>query len=470
MKKTFLFWLLVLTAAKGIAQPASRFIGTWEGTLQVGVELRVVFHIKEDGAGGFITTADSPDQSAFGLECDKTTILGEEVTISMTELNALFNGKMLSDSIIQGILTQGGEFPLTLKKTDKVAVRKRPQTPQPPFPYKSEDVVYPGAANGLRIGATLTIPEGAGPFPAVILITGSGPQDRDENILGHKIFAVIADHLTKKGFLVLRADDRGIGKSTGDFSKATSEDFANDVNRSLDYLLTRPETDKKKIGLIGHSEGGMIAPMVAVKRKEVDFIILLAGPGVPVMELMAEQNEAIARSSGVSEKALAEIKPLFRQVAGSILDAPDSISAMSNTTRIIENWYAEKDSLVLRELNMATTGQRSDYVKAMVHELQLPWFRYFMRFDPGQYLVQLKCKVLALNGSKDVQVIARQNLPGIEASLKKSRSKNYEVHELPGLNHLFQACRTCTLNEYGELEETISPLALEMISSWLEKN
>ncbi len=452
------------------AAQQQKFTGTWQGTLNVGIELRIVFHIKEDGKGGFETTADSPDQSAFGMKCENTEVKDNEVIITMTSLNASYTGKLLNDSTMDGIFTQGADIPLQLKKTEKVEERKRPQTPRPPYPYRSEDVEYSNADKSLNYGATITIPPGNGPFPAVVLITGSGPQNRDEEIMGHKLFAVIADYLTQKGFIVLRVDDRGVGKSTGDFSKATSEDFANDASSSLDYLVSRPEVDKKKVGMIGHSEGGMIAPMVAVKRKDIDFIVLMAGPGVPIIDLMAEQNEAVARSSGVSDQSLAEIKPLFRQVVQSILNASDSISALMNTAIIVENWSAGKNNTVLEELKMATAEKRSEYVKAMVTGLQTPWFRYFLNFQPRQYLEQLNCKVLAVNGEKDIQVISKQNLPGIAAALKKSRSKNHEIKELPGLNHLFQSCKKCDVTEYGVLEETISPAVLELIGNWLEKN
>lgn len=222
--------------------------------------------------------------------------------------------------------------------------------------------------------------------------------------------------------------------------------------------------------MIGHSEGGMIAPMVAAKRKNINFIILMAGPGVKIMELMAEQNEAIAKSNGVSEEALGEIKPLFRKIAKTVLESSDSLAATTNTSIAVENWIATRSKKVLEELHLATPEQRQEYITAMVRELQSPWLKYFINFNPAPYLEQLTCKVLAINGDKDIQVISSQNLPGIEASLKKSKSKEYAIKELPGLNHLFQSCKKCTINEYGELEETISPAALEAITNWLEKN
>lgn len=462
--------LLAFTSLASFSQSSNKFVGTWQGSLNVGIELRIVFHIAEDGKGGFISTADSPDQSAYGLKCDATTIQDVQLSIEMADLNALFKGKLVNDSTIEGVFTQGAEFPLLLKKTEKIIERNRPQTPKPPFPYTSEDVEYYNADKSLQYGATITIPEGKGPFPAAVLITGSGPQDRNEEIMGHKFFAVIADHLTRKGFIVLRVDDRGVGKSTGKFNEATSEDFAKDVNNSVDYLLSRPEVDKKKVGMIGHSEGGMIAPMVAAKRKNINFIILMAGPGVKIMELMAEQNEAIAKSNGVSEEALGEIKPLFRKIAKTVLESSDSLAATTNTSIAVENWIATRSKKVLEELHLATPEQRQEYITAMVRELQSPWLKYFINFNPAPYLEQLTCKVLAINGDKDIQVISSQNLPGIEASLKKSKSKEYAIKELPGLNHLFQSCKKCTINEYGELEETISPAALEAITNWLEKN
>ena len=460
---------LILLSLNSFSQ-ANKFIGNWEGKLNVGVELRIVFHIIADGKGGVASVADSPDQDAYGLHCDTTIISGDEISIEMKDLKAYVNAKMTNDSTLEGNFKQLALIPLTLKRVLKPSERYRPQTPKAPFDYKSEEVEYSGKDKLLRYGATITIPKGKGPFPAAVLITGSGAQNRDEEILGHKPFAVLADYLTKKGFVVLRVDDRGIGKSTGRFGLATSADFAIDVNNSVNYLLSRSEVDKKKTGLIGHSEGGMIAPMVAAERKDISFIVLMAGPGVPIIDLMAEQNEAVARSGGVTEDALKEIKPLFKTLVTVIEQSKDSAAAFTNTAIALEGWAKDKPKPVLEELNLGTILQRSEYVTAMVSQLQSPWFKYFIKFDPGKYLEQLNCKVLAVDGDKDVQVVSKQNLPGIQASLKKSKTKIYEVKELPGLNHLFQHCIKCTVAEYGELEETISPAALEIIGNWLEKN
>ena len=476
MRKISIILIILFFALsrQGFAQDSKKFIGTWEGKLNVGIELRVVFHIKEDSKGGFITTGDSPDQSTYDIPTSSTTIKGNEITIEVASLNASYTGKLVNDSTIEGVFSQGGDIELVLKKAEKQSEAKklvRPQTPMPPFPYKSEDVEYDNNNKTLHYGATITIPEGKGPFPAAVMITGSGAQNRDEEILGHKSFAVIADHLTKNGFIVLRVDDRGIGKSTGDFKSSTSEDFAKDVNTSVDYLLSRSETDKKRVGLIGHSEGGMIAPMVASQRKDIDFVILFAGPGEKIIDLMAEQNAAIIKSSGVSEAATLRFIPAYKSIVTAIIRAKDSANATLNAAGELAKWSMTTDESTKKELGLNTAEEQKKYIDALVPAFYTsPWFRYFLAFDPTPYLEKLRCKVLALNGEKDLQVISKSNLAGIESALKKSKSKTYDVKELPGLNHLFQNCKKCTLKEYGELEETISPGVLSIISDWLNKN
>lgn len=466
----FFIAIAVIISFSGSALPQSgKFHGTWQGKLNVGVELRLVFHIT-DSAGVLNASADSPDQNAFGMKCDSVFVTENTITIKMLALRASYVGKQNSDSIIEGTFAQGANLPLTLKKVNKVEVRKRPQTPKPPFSYKSEEVIYENADKSLKYGATITIPNGAGPFPAAVLITGSGAQNRDEEILGHKLFAVIADHLTQNGIIVLRVDDRGMGKSTGKFSEATSADFANDVSASVDYLLARNEVDKNKVGLIGHSEGGMIAPMVATKRTDINFVILLAGPGVKTLDLLVEQTGAIMISSGVSEKAVLSYKPLYRKLLVKTIGETDTTKAFQKASKLTEKWADQTDTTILIQLGMNDKYAREKASEQMVKSVSGKWFRYFLRFDPAPYLRKLNCKVLALNGSKDLQVIASQNIPGIDAALKKSKAPVKDIKVLEGLNHLFQTCKKCSLAEYGEIEETFSPEALKEMSGWLNKN
>lgn len=464
---------IVIFCLAGNAQTGKDYVGDWQGTINVGVKLRIVFHIKEDG-GTLKSTADSPDQAAFGMKCDTTIVSADSIRIKMGKVNAVFEGKLNNDSTIEGRFIQGQSIPLILHRSTGNIVTaseyKRPQTPRPPFPYKSEDLEYKNADNSLQYGATITIPEGKGPFPAALLITGSGPQDRNETLMGHQLFAVLADALTKNGFVVLRVDDRGIGKSTGKFSDATSADFANDVNTGFDYLLSRPEVDKKKAGLIGHSEGGMIAPMVASSRKDVDFIVLLAGPGVKIDQLMAEQNAAILRSAGVSDSAINSYVPLYKKLMNIISAAPDTASASVQATIAMQQWVDTTNTSILKELGFPTAEARQQLVKNLVNGFSGKWFKYFISYDPQPYLQKLNTKVLALNGDKDLQVIASSNLAGIESALKKSKSKTFTVRKMPGLNHLFQTCNHCTIQEYVELEETFSPSAIKEINEWLNKN
>ncbi|MDP4264710.1 MAG: alpha/beta fold hydrolase [Bacteroidota bacterium] len=470
MRKFFGLLFPLFCSVLLFGQAAGNFTGIWEGKLNVGVELRIVFHIQQNASGGLHATADSPDQSAYGLKCDTTFVTAEGLTIEMHNLNASFSGKLINDSTIEGIFTQGAGLSLNLKKVEKPSERKRPQNPQPPFPYKSENIEFDNADKSLHFGATITIPPGKGPFPAAVMITGSGPQNRDEEIMGHKPFAVLADALTKKGMVVLRVDDRGVGKSTGKFSEATSADFAEDVNTSLNYLLSRPEVNKKKVGMIGHSEGGMIAPMVASQRKDINFIILLAGPGIKIADLMTEQNIAILGSVGVSRAAQDAYRPLYKEVMSVILNAPDTTTALRDATSALKKWLAGTNDTLAKQLGFATEKDQQRLTAMLVKEFSNKWFKYFLAFDPAPYLQKLNCKVLAINGSRDIQVISSSNLAGIRAALKKSPSKSYQVIELPGLNHLFQTCVKCTTQEYGELEETFSPAALQTITEWFEKN
>ena len=468
--KIFFFSFLLTLSASLYSQSDKKFSGSWRGVLKVGVELRIVVHTKEDSLHNFYSTLDSPDQSAYGIKADETLIKGDEITIAIKNLNVTLTGHLVNDSTIDGTFTQGTDFPLHLTKTEKVTALKRPQTPKPPFAYKTEDVEYDNKTKSLHYGGTITIPPGRGPFPSAVLITGSGAQNRDEEIFEHKPFAVIADDLSRNGFVILRVDDRGVGKSNGNFSMATSEDFAEDVNVAVDYLKSRPEVDPKRIGLIGHSEGGMIAPMVATQRKDIYYIVLLAAPGIKIDQLMAEQNAAILRSSGISEKASLAFQVIYKEIITQIIHAPDTATAKKAAEASLQNWIAATDRGIIQELKFNDKDGQREYIKAMTEGLYVPWYRYFLAYDPQPNLQKLNSKVLALNGSKDLQVLSQSNLAGIESSLKKSKSKKFVTKEMDGLNHLFQTCKACTVAEYGQLEETFSPAALRVIREWLEKN
>lgn len=465
------FWMQSNTFAQ------TDFSGTWNGVFNVAGELHLVLHISKLQNGLYAGTLDNPDQHASGIKCDKVETgtdsqNNQTLLFTITKLKVSYKGTLTNDSTLSGTFTQGVDIPLDFHRTNVPYVAKtivRPQTPKPPFPYKSEEVSY--AANGLQYGGTITTPQGKGPFPAVLLITGSGPQDRDETIFDHKPFAVIADALTKNGFVVLRVDDRGVGSSTGNFATSTTADFAKDVNASFDYLKSRPEVNTKKIGLLGHSEGAMIAPMVASQRNDVDFIVLLAAPGVKIIDLMAEQNAAVLKSAGVNVAAADNFKTVYNQLMNAIIKAPDTATVRANATQILSDWYNKTDSSTLHALGFINANIIDQYAKAIATQASSPWFKYFIQFDPQPYLTNLKkVKVLALNGSKDIQVVSQQNLPAVTEDLKEGKTKNYQTMELPGLNHLFQTCTKCTVEEYGELQETFAPVALQTIITWLNKN
>ncbi len=477
MKKLSLLLTLLILAVSGNAQQNARYYGIWEGTLNVGVDLRLVFHITDDGHGGLHASADSPDQSAFGLKCDTIYRNGETLNIEMHKLGAKFSGQLLNDTTLSGTFNQRMEVPLTLKKTKKVTARNRPQTPVAPFPYDIYDVSYDNADKSVHFGATLTVPKPepginyikAPEYPVALLITGSGAQDRDETLVGHKPFWVIADYLSRRGIAVLRVDDRGMGKTKGDFMNATSADFANDVEAGIEYLKTRKDIDKNKIGLIGHSEGGMIAPIVASRRTDVNFIILLAGPGIRISELMALQNNAVLESVGISPEVTKQFKPLYKDIVMTIATTKDTSAAYASVLKKVKKWVSKKDSAVLSPLGFTGQNEISGYAHSMVKSISAPWYRYFIQFDPTPYVKKLSCSVLALNGSRDIQVTAPQNPDGLKAALKKSKAKNVSVEVIPGLNHLFQHCKDCTVNEYGSLEETFAPEALQRMAGWLQQ-
>jgi pimeloyl-ACP methyl ester carboxylesterase len=469
MKRISLFLVAVLAFTFSPAQ--KNIEGAWEGKLTIGNNsLRLVFHLKKEG-DGFSGTMDSPDQGAKGIGLSKVELTNDTLLMEIASIGGKAIGRIVNDSTIHGKWVQGMSLPLELKKVAAPSTVNRPQTPKPPFAYTSEDVVYHHPAKSIQYGATVTIPNGAGPFPAMILITGSGPQNRDEELLGHKPFAVLADYLTKQGYVVLRVDDRGIGQTTGKMDSATSRDFAEDVKVGLDYLKGRQEVEKTKIGMLGHSEGGMIAQIVAAERPDVAFVISLAGPGQKIDELMLEQNKAVMLAAGTPNEAVDEYLKLYKSLLPAIVYAPSDSTAKLAATVLFGQWMKAAP----RKTVVMTTGVTSEkdipnFVNRFTETLRSPWFTYFLQYDPGPFIRKMKAAVLVLNGEKDIQVASKPNLDGWRASLAKSGVKKYDIVELEGLNHLFQHCTTCTIAEYGQLEETFAPEALEAIGLWLKAN
>ena len=438
--------------------PPSDIDGAWLGTVEAsGMKLRVVFHILNT-TDGLTATMDSPDQGAMGIPATTVTRNGSSLKIEMKQINGAYEGKVSSDlTTIDGVYTySSGELPLVVKRVKDASQleRHRPQDPVKPYPYREEEVSYANKqAQGVVLAGTLTIPQGKGPFPTVLLVPGSGRHDRDETLLGHKVFLVLADYLTRKGIVVLRVDDRGAGKSSGKFEDATTADLATDAEAGIAYLRTRSETDPHKIGMIGHSEGGLIAPMVAASDPNVAFIVMMAGTGVPGDEILVEQVQLISEASGMSHEAAEKSAAQEREVVTVLKQGKDK------DTAALEKELREKLSGTIPEAQIGP----------QIKLLTSPWFRYFIAYDPAPTLRKVKCPVLAINGEKDVQVSPKQNLPAIRKALEEGGNQHFETDELPGLNHLFQTAKTGAPSEYGEIEETMSPVAMEKIASWILK-
>lgn len=455
---------LPLKLGKGLP-PAKPVIGgmdgVWSGKItRNGVDLRLVLRVVT-GPRGTIVSFDSPDQLAYGLPVQDLERDGPKVRFKLNVVGASYEGTLSDDKQrITGIWTAPNQPAAGIVFTRGAAAaantpRKRPQTPQPPFPYAAEEVAFDNTAEtGVHLAGTLTLPPGKGPFPAAIMITGSGQQDRDETILGHKPFWVIADYLSRRGIAVLRIDDRGIGKATGDVANATSVDFATDSNAAFAYLRTRKDIRPDAIGFIGHSEGGMIGPIAMATNKDVAFLIMMAGPGTALDQLMLSQRRLIGASMGQSELEMDRAAPvwaaLYKAIASGATYEYGRAAALA----------------VLKPEAMTAIGVPTGTDKqALLSQIGTPWFRYFFKYDPAPNLRAIKVPVLAMNGSLDRQVPAKENLLAIRAALKDN--KDVTIVEVPGLNHLFQTAKTGGVGEYAEIEETVAHVALEQMATWI---
>lgn len=329
----------------------------------------------------------------------------------------------------------------------------RPQEPKPPLPYAEEDVQYSNAAaRDVALAGTFTKPKEGGPFPAVLLISGAGPQDRDETTAGHKPFLVLSDYLTRRGIAVLRVDDRGTAKSTGDFQSATTQDFASDAEAGVRYLMSRTDVDQKHIGLIGHGEGGIIAPMVAVRMPQVAFLVLLAGTAVPGEQVLLAQTERAEKAAGLSGDQISVDKKIGTLLYNMVREGKTETDLRQVLSRLDED-----------------TQPFAAHWQAQVHRLEAPWLRFFLSYDPAATLEKVRCPVLALEGEKDLQVVPQQNVPAMKAALARGGNHDSEVDLMPGLNYMFQPAKTGLASEYANIQETISPAVLQKIGDWIAK-
>ncbi|WNJ21025.1 alpha/beta hydrolase [Pontibacter sp. G13] len=450
----------------GSAQAQTFPTGSWGGKLDLGsMELRLILNVSQGEDGVLQGTLDSPDQGAKGLPVDKVSFENNVLTFTAMGGAATYEGTYdAAQSQVSGTFSQAGQqFPLVLTPAGETGPPKRPQTPQPPYAYGIEELEIPNEEAGITLTGTLTYPPNRAIKSAIVLVSGSGPQDRDETIMGHKPFAVLADAFTKAGYAVFRYDDRGVGASTGQFATATTEDFASDALAVVKFLQKRADIDPDKIVVAGHSEGGAIATMLAAHHSEVAGAIFMAGPGVAMDEILIQQERDLFVKSGFEPELMDRWKLVKEKLYKAVLNSNDEGELEQIILAQAEDWLADITPEE-RQMLDATPEKLTQSIRT----LSSPWMRFFLSYDPAKDLQSIKCPVLAINGSKDIQVAPKQNLTAIQQNLEAGKCKDITVQELEGLNHLFQTADTGLPIEYNQIEETFAPSAIEVMIEWLK--
>ncbi|HYE78947.1 MAG TPA: alpha/beta fold hydrolase, partial [bacterium] len=419
--------------------------GDWEGALLINqlIRLRLVLHVTKSPEGTYAATLDSLDQGAMGLKVDRFDFNPgtKELDFGLSDIGGAWKGTLEGKQLIGTWSQSGQDFPLTLTFTTQAsAPPPRPQEPQGTLPYQQVDVSFRNPAANITLAGTLTLPEGKGPFPAVVLISGSGPQDRDEALFGHKPFLVLADHLTRAGIAVLRADDRGVGASGGaSVMDVPTSDLAGDVTAAVEYLRSRTEIDDARIALVGHSEGALIAPMVAnANPGKVAAVVLLAPPGVNGEEILYEQGALIARAAGSTEEAITRSRGMSRRMYALLKGPMADAELRAGLKSILSEPSPDGGD---------APAVSPEALNAQVDALMSKWFRFFLTYDPVPVLERLTVPTLAMFGEKDLQVPPSQSEEPVRAALRAA-GVPHEVHVLPGLNHLFQPATTGGPQEY----------------------
>lgn len=446
--------LLLLSMLSFFSLTAQDLVGKWKGDLDYnGMILNFEIDIQKVDTG-YQVSMSVPKQSPQAFDASSVAVTDSTFNFEISMMGVSYKGTRLDAQNIDGTYYQSGMV-AELDLTRGAVEIRRPQDPVEPLPYQSLEVSFENRKAQITLKGTLTKPKGEGQFPAVILINGSGALNRNSELMGHRPFLVIADHLTRNGIAVLRFDERGVGESGGEYEGATTYDLAEDVAAGYGYLKTRSDVDVSKIGLIGHSEGGMIAPMVAANNPEISFVIMLAGPAMPISDLMLLQKALIERKMGVSEM---------------VIENGQKIN--SGAFEIVKS-SKEGDTTLLSKLSAYYTeayeNELSDQMmQSIMDQMSDPWMINFLKMDPEVYLKNVKCPVLAINGDKDLQVPA-ENLAYLRDILRENGNKNIKIATLDDHNHLFQACETGLPQEYGTLEETFSPIALDVMTKWIKK-
>jgi hypothetical protein len=454
--RTLLF-ILLITPTFLIGQEIE---GRWQGSINVGeIKLKLVFKIEHSG-DSLLSVMDSPDQGVKGIPVNSTIFQNDTLRIDMTSLAINYTGAIDSTGSIVGQFNQAGQvFPLTLERSiGEEKELKRPQEPKKPYPYFEEQLKFTNPVAQIKLAGTLTIPKDKVSCPAVVLISGSGAQNRNEEILGHKPFLVLADYLTRNGVAVLRYDDRGAAESEGNFSTGTAYDFSTDAEAAFNYLRSRKEVNGNRVGLIGHSEGGMIAPMIAARNNNVDFLVLLAGTGVRGDQVILKQSVLIGQANGIRREELLKGREINKGAFDLVLDTLNNDSLEQVLTRY---FYAQDNSDTVEGITV------EQMVNKNVQTLINPQIKYFIRYDPRSALTKVRCPILALNGERDLQVEPQENIGAIKRAVKEGGNTQLSTRVFPRLNHLFQECKTGSINEYGVIEQTISPDVLQEISKWI---
>lgn len=439
--------------------------GSWKGSLDVmGQELPLVFHFEktEDGYQG---TADSPAQGAKGMTLKKILFNGLMAAWEFEQIPALYEGIIVGDTLKGNFTQSGSAFPLDLIRMDESEMMEpeRPQEPHPPYNYDEIETTFNSSVEGQQLKGTITKPKGDGPFPAIVLVSGSGPQNRDSETLGHKPFLVIADYLSRNGIIVLRYDERGVGESEGDFTSATSMDFKDDAAKAVSHIRTFPFVDQQQVGLIGHSEGAMIGWMLAAGESDLDFLIALTAPVVPIDELMEQQTLDVLISGGASQESIDQQLTLNKKVYKSVKNTQDYQALSVNLEDML------REHLASVGVDEASLDREASAIMDAFGPALTPWFFEFIRFRSQPYIENISIPVFAVFGGKDLQVKASTNSEALK-TFTADHSQLFTIKTYPELNHLMQTAPTGTLAEYASISETFNEEVLSDILEWLKRS